>query len=136
MNRHSPAVAKQGGMAIISALLIAAVVAVIAAGLLTRQRVFTRSLEAELKNCQSQRTSSEDGVRLTKAVAQMREEILELNQALKMAYDSPVRGDSEEIRRLHEQVWHLTAAVNALHDSRSWRITKPLRRLYSLVTGR
>ena len=97
---------------------------------------YARSLEAELKNCQSQRTSSEDGVRLTKAVAQMREEILELNQALKMAYDSPVRGDSEEIRRLHEQVWHLTAAVNALHDSRSWRITKPLRRLYSLVTGR
>lgn len=39
--------AKQRGMAIISALLIAAVVAVIAAGMLTRQSVFTRALEAE-----------------------------------------------------------------------------------------
>ncbi|MFW0758578.1 type II secretion system minor pseudopilin GspK [Pseudomonas sp. H11T01] len=38
---------KQRGMAIISALLIAAVVAVIAGGMLTRQTVFTRSLEAE-----------------------------------------------------------------------------------------
>ncbi|POA54711.1 HxcX atypical pseudopilin [Pseudomonas sp. GW531-R1] len=41
-------------MAIISALLIAAVVAVIAAGLLTRQRVFTRSLEAEQLRIQGQ----------------------------------------------------------------------------------
>ncbi|WP_085656776.1 type II secretion system minor pseudopilin GspK [Pseudomonas sp. B11(2017)] len=37
----------QRGMAIISALLIAAVVAVIAAGMLTRQSVSTRALEAE-----------------------------------------------------------------------------------------
>lgn len=37
----------QRGMAIISALLIAAVVAVIAGAMLTRQTVFTRSLEAE-----------------------------------------------------------------------------------------
>lgn len=37
----------QQGMAIISALLIAAVVAVIAAGMLTRQSVSTRALEAE-----------------------------------------------------------------------------------------
>jgi general secretion pathway protein K len=47
MKACSPAVAKQRGMAIISALLIAAVVAVIAGGMLTRQTVFTRSLEAE-----------------------------------------------------------------------------------------
>lgn len=39
--------AKQRGMAIISTLLIAAVVAIMAAGMLTRQSVFTRSLEAE-----------------------------------------------------------------------------------------
>lgn len=39
--------AKQRGMAIISALLIAAVVAVIAGAMLTRQTVFTRTLEAE-----------------------------------------------------------------------------------------
>lgn len=47
MKAYSLAMAKQRGMAIISALLIAAVVAVIAGGMLTRQTVFTRSLEAE-----------------------------------------------------------------------------------------
>ncbi|MFJ4142608.1 type II secretion system minor pseudopilin GspK [Pseudomonas sp. NPDC089734] len=47
MNRHSTNAVRQQGMAIISALLIAAVVAVIAGGMLTRQSVFTRSLEAE-----------------------------------------------------------------------------------------
>lgn len=47
MNRGSPDLAKQQGMAIISALLIAAVVAVIAAGMLTRQSVATRALEAD-----------------------------------------------------------------------------------------
>ena len=47
MKRHSPTAAKQRGMAIISALLIAAVVAVLAGAMLTRQTVFTRSLEAE-----------------------------------------------------------------------------------------
>ena len=46
--------ANQRGMAIISAFLIAAVEAVIAAGLLTRQRVFTRSLEAEQLRIQGQ----------------------------------------------------------------------------------
>ncbi|WP_236458963.1 MULTISPECIES: type II secretion system minor pseudopilin GspK [unclassified Pseudomonas] len=54
MNRHSPAAAKQRGMAIISALLIAAVVAVIAGAMLTRQTVFTRSLEAEQLRVQGQ----------------------------------------------------------------------------------
>ena len=47
MKRYSPTAAKQRGMAIISALLIAAVVAVLAGAMLTRQTVFTRSLEAE-----------------------------------------------------------------------------------------
>lgn len=47
MEYSLPKRAKQHGMAIISALLIAAVVAVMAAGMLTRQSVFTRSLEAE-----------------------------------------------------------------------------------------
>jgi general secretion pathway protein K len=47
MTRHPVTVGEQRGMAIISALLIAAVVAVIAGGMLTRQSVFTRSLEAE-----------------------------------------------------------------------------------------
>ena len=48
MKRHS-----QRGMAVISALLIAAVVAVIAAGMLTRQSVSIRSLEAEQCRVQS-----------------------------------------------------------------------------------
>ncbi|WLG53261.1 type II secretion system minor pseudopilin GspK [Pseudomonas sp. FP1742] len=52
MKAYSLAVAKQRGMAIISALLIAAVVAVIAGGMLTRQTVFTRSLEAEQSRVQ------------------------------------------------------------------------------------
>lgn len=54
MKRHSPFAAKQRGMAIISALLIAAVVAVIAGAMLTRQTVFTRSLEAEQLRVQGQ----------------------------------------------------------------------------------
>ena len=54
MKRHSPPAAKQRGMAIISALLIAAVVAVIAGAMLTRQTVFTRSLEAEQLRVQGQ----------------------------------------------------------------------------------
>lgn len=52
MKSSSPQAQKQRGMAIISALLIAAVVAVIAAGMLTRQSVFTRSLEAEQSRVQ------------------------------------------------------------------------------------
>ncbi|WP_267268338.1 type II secretion system minor pseudopilin GspK [Pseudomonas protegens] len=47
MNSHSPHAAKQRGMAIISALLIAAVVAVLAAAMLSRQSTLTRSVEAE-----------------------------------------------------------------------------------------
>ncbi|WP_419736274.1 type II secretion system minor pseudopilin GspK [Pseudomonas sp. COR18] len=52
MKAHSPMAAKQEGMAIISALLIAAVVAVIAAGMLTRETLFTRNLEAEQSRVQ------------------------------------------------------------------------------------
>lgn len=54
MKRHSPTAAKQRGMAIISALLIAAVVAVLAGTMLTRQSVLTRSLEAEQSRVQGQ----------------------------------------------------------------------------------
>ncbi len=52
MNTGSLNGAKQRGMAIISALLIAAVVAVIAAGMLTRQSVATRTLEADQQRVQ------------------------------------------------------------------------------------
>lgn len=52
MNTGSLNGAKQQGMAIISALLIAAVVAVIAAGMLTRQSVATRALEADQQRVQ------------------------------------------------------------------------------------
>lgn len=54
MKQYSPPAAKQRGMAIISALLIAAVVAVLAGAMLTRQTVFTRSLEAEQLRIQGQ----------------------------------------------------------------------------------
>lgn len=54
MKRYSPPAAKQRGMAIISALLIAAVVAVLAGAMLTRQTVFTRGLEAEQLRIQGQ----------------------------------------------------------------------------------
>ncbi|MCD7042522.1 MULTISPECIES: type II secretion system minor pseudopilin GspK [Pseudomonas fluorescens group] len=54
MKGYSPPAAKQRGMAIISALLIAAVVAVLAGAMLTRQTVFTRSLEAEQLRIQGQ----------------------------------------------------------------------------------
>ena len=54
MKGYSPPAAKQRGMAIISALLIAAVVAVLAGAMLTRQTVFTRSLEAEQLRVQGQ----------------------------------------------------------------------------------
>lgn len=54
MKGYSPPAAKQRGMAIISALLIAAVVAVLAGAMLTRQSVFTRSLEAEQLRVQGQ----------------------------------------------------------------------------------
>ncbi|OLF54037.1 type II secretion system minor pseudopilin GspK [Pseudomonas chlororaphis] len=47
MTAGPPTAARQRGMAIISALLIAAVVAVIAGGMLTRQTLFTRGLESE-----------------------------------------------------------------------------------------
>ncbi|MCK9801085.1 type II secretion system minor pseudopilin GspK [Pseudomonas sp. MAFF 302030] len=52
MNIASPPTAKQRGMAIIGALLIAAVVAVIAGGMLTRQAALTRTLEAEQSRVQ------------------------------------------------------------------------------------
>ncbi|KAE9642323.1 general secretion pathway protein GspK [Pseudomonas sp. PB103] len=52
MKSTSSTATKQRGMAIISALLIAAVVAVIAGGMLTRQSVFTRSLESEQSRVQ------------------------------------------------------------------------------------
>lgn len=52
MPRPSSTSSAQRGMAIISALLIAAVVAVIAGGMLTRQGIFTRALEAEQSRVQ------------------------------------------------------------------------------------
>jgi len=52
MNRHSLNPAKQRGMAIISALLIAAVVAVIAGGMITRQSVIARGLESAQQRAQ------------------------------------------------------------------------------------
>ena len=78
----------------------------------------------------------EDDRRLTAAVAQMREEILDLNRALQSAYEQLTTGVDSEVQDLKMQVFHLTAAIDALHKSASWRITEPLRLLSELLTRR
>lgn len=82
MNRHSPDGAKQQGMAIISALLIAAVVAVIAAGMLTRQSVSTRALEADQQRVQG-RWIVQGGVEISRQLlwdARQRDPLTRLDQ--------------------------------------------------------
>lgn len=78
MNNHS----KQQGMAIISALLIAAVVAVIAAGMLTRQSISTRALEAEQLRVQG-RWILQGGLELSRQIlwdARQRDPLTRLDQ--------------------------------------------------------
>ncbi|VEF10693.1 general secretion pathway protein K [Pseudomonas fluorescens] len=82
MDSRSPHRAKQRGMAIISALLIAAVVAVIAAGMLTRQSVATRSLEADQQRVQG-RWVVQGGVEVTRQLlwdARQRDPLTRLDQ--------------------------------------------------------
>lgn len=82
MNSHSPEGAKQQGMAIISALLIAAVVAVIAAGMLTRQSVSTRALEADQQRVQG-RWMVQGGVEISRQLlwdARQRDPLTRLDQ--------------------------------------------------------
>lgn len=82
MNRRSPKGAKQGGMAIISALLIAAVVAVIAAGMLTRQSVSTRALEADQQRIQG-RWLAQGGLEISRQLlwdARQRDPLTRLDQ--------------------------------------------------------
>ncbi|WP_339538981.1 type II secretion system minor pseudopilin GspK [Pseudomonas sp. RA_15y_Pfl2_54] len=82
MNRRSPNGAKQQGMAIISALLIAAVVAVIAAGMLTRQSVATRALEADQQRVQG-RWMVQGGVEISRQIlwdARQRDPLTRLDQ--------------------------------------------------------
>ncbi|GAB2474045.1 hypothetical protein GCM10027082_26690 [Comamonas humi] len=71
----------------------------------------------------------EDEGLLSAASVQMSEEILELNRALKFAYGQLAAGGDEEILRLRAQVAQITAVLDALHQSASWRVTGPLRRL-------
>lgn len=96
---------------------------------------YARSLEAELARCQQGGNAAQDVRRASAAVAQMRDEILELNHALKTAYEQGV-GDGHEMARLRQQVVDLHASVEALHQSASWRITAPLRHLYELLVLR
>lgn len=82
MNSRSPHRAKEEGMAIISALLIAAVVAVIAAGMLTRQSVATRSLEADQQRVQG-RWVVQGGVEVSRQLlwdARQRDPLTRLDQ--------------------------------------------------------
>lgn len=72
----------QQGMAIISALLIAAVVAVIAAGMLTRQSVSTRALEADQQRVQG-RWLSHGGLEISRQLlwdARQRDPLTRLDQ--------------------------------------------------------
>ncbi|WP_426206454.1 type II secretion system minor pseudopilin GspK [Pseudomonas sp. TWP3-1] len=72
----------QQGMAIISALLIAAVVAVIAAGMLTRQSISTRALEAEQLRVQG-RWILQGGLELSRQIlwdARQRDPLTRLDQ--------------------------------------------------------
>ncbi|MFW9078669.1 type II secretion system minor pseudopilin GspK [Pseudomonas sp. P2757] len=73
---------KQQGMAIISALLIAAVVAVIAAGMLTRQSISTRAFEAEQLRVQG-RWILQGGLELSRQIlwdARQRDPLTRLDQ--------------------------------------------------------
>jgi general secretion pathway protein K len=82
MKTYSLTAAKQRGMAIISALLIAAVVAVIAGGMLTRQTVFTRSLEAEQSRVQGAWVLN-GGIEISRQIlwdARQRDPLTRLNQ--------------------------------------------------------
>lgn len=83
MRTDSPFAAKQRGMAVISALLIAAVVAVIAGGMLTRQTLFTRSLEAEQLRIQGT-ARLQGGLQLSRQLlwdARQRDPLTRLGQA-------------------------------------------------------
>ncbi|KIF56321.1 HxcX atypical pseudopilin [Pseudomonas fluorescens] len=82
MNTGSLNGAKQRGMAIISALLIAAVVAVIAAGMLTRQSVATRALEADQQRVQG-RWVAQGGLEISRQLlwhARLRDPLTRLDQ--------------------------------------------------------
>ena len=104
--------------------------------MLSEATLYARSLERELRNLQQTGGMPEDDRRLTAAVAQMREEILDLNRALQSAYEQLTTGVDSEVQDLKMQVFHLTAAIDALHKSASWRITEPLRLLSELLTKR
>ncbi|PHN27206.1 type II secretion system minor pseudopilin GspK [Pseudomonas sp. ICMP 460] len=104
MNTYSPGWAKQRGMAIISALLITAVVAVIAAGMLTRQGVFTRALEAQQSRLQSSAVLL-GGLEISRQLlwdARRQEALTRRGQAWAQPIKSPLSGASFE-GRLEDQ---------------------------------
>lgn len=96
---------------------------------------YARSLEAELARWQQGGGAAQEGRRAGSAVVQMRQEILDLNNALKTAYEQD-GGGGQEVARLRQQVADLNASIEALHQSASWRITAPLRRLYERLVLR
>ena len=98
MKRYSPTAAKQRGMAIISALLIAAVVAVLAGAMLTRQSVFTRSLEAEQLRVQGQ-WLLQGGLERSRQMlweARQKEVLTRLDQAWAQAQGGAFEGQIED----------------------------------------
>lgn len=95
---------------------------------------YARSLEAELARWQQGGSGPQEGGRAGSAVVQMRQEILDLNQALQVAYEQG--GGGQDMARLRQQVAELKASIEALHQSASWRITAPLRSLYERLVLR
>lgn len=95
---------------------------------------YARSLERKLETLQRSDGVPEGDRRQIAAIAQMREEILDLNRALKMTYEQMATGDESEVQHLRSLVAHLAATIDALHNSASWRITAPLRTLYEHLT--
>lgn len=108
---------------------------------------YSRSLNAELANLQQDRLElgdlREENRRLRGAAAQMRAEILALHRSLDVAAGrepepppptpGPTADDWEVIRhdleRLNAYAVDLASRLNATHDSRSWRLTRPMREL-------
>jgi hypothetical protein len=75
--------------------------------------------------------------RLARAGAEMHDEILELHRALLAARQQVqiLLANQRELDQLRAARHSLQAQVDALVRSGSWRITKPLRMVYSLLSS-
>ncbi|WP_432726849.1 phytanoyl-CoA dioxygenase family protein [Variovorax sp. W6] len=104
-------------------------------GTLNDATVYARSLEAEVAKLRQQGLdlgdSREENKRLIAATTQMRSEILTLNRTLGAKEQAHA-----EVHGLRVRVAQLAASIEAIHASNSWRITRPLRAVASVLRGR